>query len=391
MKGIVNVHKAEYGVEPEVVVEVPQVTTLLGSFSDFCSGYALMSTNTQGLRVAVSRRSDSQVHVLNSTKKERKKFQLVAVKARKEDRWCIPVKAICATLQSSDYAVPGFNLTIKGQSAVADPPAITAAITSGVLCALNKLLGYGLVANGMMRIAYSANRFSDTYKARLRDLITIFSAEPGRMIRFDLETYSYDFFPYPFTPESGMCSWFIDCSLPADELSEEVAIFREDAKEAFAALRTELPRSARVRNLPRKEIIQSRALTEDWKRIVSFVTEDSAAADKGYQALLAGDAKTLGRLLASEQQNISHLAGLTSPEVDWLVKRGSEVSGVLGVTEISVGITGTLVALVESGSVEAYREKLEEYERIFGFKPVMREYIPSGSIRIIPEDEYPLI
>ena len=391
MKEIVNVHKAEYGVEPEVVVEVPQVTTLLGSFSDFCSGYALMSTNTQGLRVAVSRRSDSQVHVLNSTKKERKKFQLVAVKARKEDRWCIPVKAICATLQSSDYAVPGFNLTIKGQSAVADPPAITAAITSGVLCALNKLLGYGLDANGMMRIAYSANRFSDTYKARLRDLITIFSAEPGRMIRFDLETYSYDFFPYPFTPESGMCSWFIDCSLPADELSEEVAIFREDAKEAFAALRTELPRSARVRNLPRKEIIQSRALTEDWKRIVSFVTEDSAAADKGYQALLAGDAKTLGRLLASEQQNISHLAGLTSPEVDWLVKRGSEVSGVLGVTEISVGITGTLVALVESGSVEAYREKLEEYERIFGFKPVMREYIPSGSIRIIPEDEYPLI
>ena len=391
MKGIVNVHKAEYGVEPEVVVEVPQVTTLLGAFSDFCSGYALMSTNTQGLRVAVSRRSDSQVHVLNSTKKERKKFQLVAVKARREDRWCIPVKAICATLQSSDYAVPGFNLTIKGQSAVADPPAITAAITSGVLCALNKLLGYGLDANGMMRIAYSANRFPDTYKARLRDLITIFSSEPGRMIRFDLETYSYDFFPYPFTPESGMCSWFIDCSLPADELSEEVAIFREDAKEAFAALRTELPRSARVRNLPRKEIIQSRALTEDWKRIVCFVTEDSAAADKGYQALLAGDAKTLGRLLASEQQNISHLAGLTSPEVDWLVKRGSEVSGVLGVTEISVGITGTLVALVESGSVEAYREKLEEYERIFGFKPVMREYIPSGSIRIIPEDEYPLI
>ena len=391
MKGIVNVHKAEYGVEPEVVVDVPQVTTLLGAFSDFCSGYALMSTNTQGLRVAISRRSDSQVHVLNSTKKERKKFQLVAVKARKEDRWCTPVKAICATLQSSDYAVPGFDLTIKGQSAVADQPAITAAIASGLLCALNKLLGYGLDANGMVRIAYSANRFSDTFKARLRDLITIFSAEPGRMIRFDLETYSYDFFPYPFTPESGMCSWFIDCSLPADELAEEVAIFRDDAKEAFTALRTELPRSARVRNLPRKEIIQSSTLTEDWKRIVCFVIEDSATAEKGYQALIAGDARTLGRLLSSEQQNISHLAGLTSPEVDWLVKRGSEVSGVLGVTEISVGITGTLVALIASGSVEEYREKLEEYERIFGFRPVMREYIPSGSIRIIPEDEYPLI
>ena len=101
----------------------------------------------------------------------------------------------------------------------------------------------------MVRIAYSANRFSDTFKARLRDLITIFSAEPGRMIRFDLETYSYDFFPYPFTPESGMCSWFIDCSLPADELAEEVSLFRAEAKEAFARLKEIAPKSSTSEHL----------------------------------------------------------------------------------------------------------------------------------------------
>ena len=95
MKGIIDIHKAEYGVTPDVVVEVPQVTTLLGAFSEFCSGYALMSTNTQGLSVALSRREDTQVHILNSTKKERKKFQLIGIKARKEDKWCTPVKSVC--------------------------------------------------------------------------------------------------------------------------------------------------------------------------------------------------------------------------------------------------------------------------------------------------------
>ncbi len=391
MKGIIDVHKAEYGVEPDVVVEVPQVTTLLGAFSEFCSGYALMSTNTQGLRVAITRRQDSQVHVFNSTKKERKKFQIVGMKARKEDRWCAPVKSICQVLLSSELEVPGFNLTIKGQSAVADPPAITAAISSGLIVALDKMLGYGLDVNRMVRLAYNANRFSDTYKSRLRDLITIFSAEPGKMIHFDLETYDYSFFPYPFTPESGVASWFIDCSLPADELSEEVAIFRVDAAQAFQKLREGLPKGTKVRNIGRKDIIQNTNLTEDWKRIISFVIEDSAAAEKGYEYLLSGDVKQLGKLLSNEQRNISHSAGLTSPEVDWLVKRGGESDSIFGATEISVGITGTLVFLIDSAKEDLFGEKLVEYERIFGFQPVMREYIPSGSIRIIPEDEYPLI
>ena len=391
MKGIVNIHRSEYGAEPEIVVEVPQVTTLLGAFSEFCSGYSLMSTNTQGLRVALTRRSDTQVHIFNSTRKEKRRFQLAAIKARKEDRWCTPVKSLCQMLLSSELPVPGFDLTIKGQSAIADPPAITAAVTAGLLAALNELLGYGLGPNNMVRLAYNSNRYSDVYRSRLRDLITIFSSEPGKMLRFDLESYDYSFFQYPFVSGSGIGSWFVDCSLPAEELAEEVAIFRGEARKAFAALKESMPKGTRLRTVTRKEVIENRALSEEWKRIIIFVLEDSAAAEKGYSALLNKDAGALGRILSAEQSNLSNLAGLTSPEVDWLVKRATEAKGVDGMTEISVGITGTLVALVDAGCEKQYSEKLAEYERIFGFKPVMREYTPSGSIRIIPEDEYPLI
>ena len=391
MKGIVNVHKAEYGSEPAVVVEVPQVTTLLGAFSEFCSGYALMSTNTQGLRVALSLREDSQVHIFNSTAKERKKFQLLAIRPRREDKWCTPVKSICQMLQSMDMTLPGFDITIKGQSAIADEPSVTAAITSGLLLAINEVLGLKLEPNEQMRIAFNSNRYSDVYKSRLRDLITIFSSEPGKMLRFDLESYEYSSFPYPFTANSNTGSWFIDCALPADELSQEVSIFRKDAKEAFECLKSEMPKGTKMRSVSRKDIVENRALSEDWKRIITFITEDSIAAEKGYDALLSGDSKQLGKVLSAEQHNISQLTGLTSPEVDWLVKRGSEMSNVWGVTEISVGITGTLVALMDKEAEVPFREKLAEYERIFGFRPEMREYIPSGAIRIRRADEYPFI
>ena len=42
------------------------------------------------------------------------------------------MKSICQVLQASELSVPGFDLTIKGQSAVADAPSITAAITAGL-------------------------------------------------------------------------------------------------------------------------------------------------------------------------------------------------------------------------------------------------------------------
>ena len=121
----------------------------------------------------------------------------------------------------------------------------------------------------------------------------------------------------------------------------------------------------------------------DYKRIITFILEDSAAAYKCYEELLKGDAVAVGKILTAEQRNLSELAELTSPEVDWLVKRGIETQGVKGVTEISVGISGTLVALIEDGAEEQYRAQLEEYERIFGFHPIMREYVPSGSIKVI--------
>ncbi len=392
MNGIVKVHSEEYGVMPEVVVEVPQVTTLLGAFSEFCSGYALMSTNTEGLRVSVSRRSDSAVHVLNSTKKERKRFQLMAIRPRKEDKWCTVVKSVCQMLQAAELSFTGFNLVFKGQSAVADPPAITAALSAGLIMALDKLFGFGLNRNTAMRLAYNSNRYSDSYQSRLRDLITIFTAEPGKMIHFDLDSYDYSFYDYPFVKGSGIGSYFIDCALPADELSEEVALFRRTAAKASAVLKSELPKGYKLRTLTKKELLQNHpSFPEDWKRMITFILEDTAAANRGLECLKTRDAEAMGKLLSDEQRDIQNLAELTSPEVDWLVKRGAESEYIRGVTEVSVGITGTLVVLIDDGSEELYRKQLEEYERIFGFHPVMREYIPSGSIKVIPENEYPLI
>ena len=389
MDGTAKAHQGEYGVQPGVLVEVPQVTTLLGAFAEYCGGYALMSTNDHGLRVAISKRDDNTVRVFNATKGERKKFQLSALKERKEDKWASIVKAVCQVLISAEIPISGFDMTFKGQSASADAPSITAAIVSGMIYGLNSLDSLGLDANTMMRLSFGANRYISKYGSRLRDLITLFTAVPGRIIFFDLESYDYDSYSYPFTSGSGIGSYFIDCSLPEDELSAEVEIFRDNCTKAAKLTKEALSYGEKLKGLTERGIRHLHLpLSEDMKRTISFVVEDSAFARKGLDAIKAKDATAFGKIFTAEQRNISELADLTSPEVDWLVKRGIEAAGVKGITEISVGISGTLVALIEKDAVEQYRAQLEEYERIFGFHPIMREYVPSSGLRIIDADEY---
>ena len=185
MDGIGKAHSQEYGVSPAVIVEVPQVTTILGAFSEFCQGYAIMGTNSHGLRVAMSPREDSSVRIFNaSSGTERKKFQLTAIRQRKEDKWGQVVKAICQNMIAAGLGINGFDMTFKGQSADADSPTLTGALVSGMIMALNKLYNLGCDKSEMIRLAYGANRFATVYASRLRDLITIFTAEEGKVIFF---------------------------------------------------------------------------------------------------------------------------------------------------------------------------------------------------------------
>ena len=184
-------HRNEYGEEPEVVVDVPGVMTILGSYSDYCDGYALMCTNTQGLRLAISRRTDNTVKVYNHTIQDRKKFQLSGLKCKSDDKWISTVKAVFIALQHDGITLPGMDISITGRTAHSDYDTLSAAVAAGFLIAFNDLLDLSLSLNDMLRIAHAANSYSNG-SSRLRDLLTLFIIKKKELVLFDLETYSYE-------------------------------------------------------------------------------------------------------------------------------------------------------------------------------------------------------
>jgi galactokinase len=115
--------------------------------------------------------------------------------------------------------------------------------------------------------------------------------------------------------------------------------------------------------------------------IVEEIRRVSDAAD----ALQRGDIASLSRLIFHSHESLRDLYEISCPELDWLVKRAQEIEGSAGSRMTGLGFGGCTYAVIHRSMVEEYKKRLEEYERIFGFRPVIHEVKLATGTRIVPE------
>ena len=386
MEGVSVYHMEEYGKEPDIVVEVPQVTTLFGAFSEACKGYSLMGLTDHGMRIAITKRSDNTVHIFNYTRQDKKKFVLSSLKYKKEDKWASAFKAILIALQSADFKLYGMDITIKGHTAASDPYCFSYAVFAGMSYALANLNKEKVDTDRLVKICFSANRFDSRYQARLRDLITIFTVKKDTFVFFNLSNYDYKFVDYPFYNRKEVGTYIVDCAIPFQILAPSVEEFRTESFQAMNNLYSVLEnKRVNLFSLSEREIRSlASGLSERERSYCLYIITESILAKKGYEAILKDDYKEYGRLLNLQQRNLINLTELTSPETDWLWKRALEDKKVIGIAQGFVGISGNMFAIIDGiYDVQDNKEKLEEYEHIFGFHPTSRAYLSSDGLRVL--------
>lgn len=382
MEGIGRIHRSEYSKEPQIIVEVPQATTLFGAFSEHCNGSSVVCTNSQGIRISISRRDDNTVRVSNATKQDRKKFQVTSIKYRTEDRWANTVKAMIQAMIADGCRFPGMDIVLKGPALLSDPPHLAATVFSGIFYALDNLFSLGLDVSDMLRMLPAANSFSSMYSARVKDVIAVFLSRPETIMFFDIGMGRYSFHPYPFN--GNLRSLILECSIPVSVFYDEVEAFRRESRDAILKVRKKKP-GAVLTEMQEREI---RRLTSEFpekeRNYVSYLVQSSSLSKSAESAILGSDSDSFAKAMNTEQKIQAKLAELTGPEIDWIVRRLLDSPSIKSVMQISVGVSGTMLVLAEGDEgVEHIRKQMEEYEHIFGFHPRLREFVPSGSLAVL--------
>ena len=361
----------------EIIVRVPGVSTVMGEFSQHCQGHVLCFANSQNLTVRLSDSPDSQVHIHNSFTGDRKRFSLANLKFRKEDKWCNSAKGVFHYLAEAGFRLRAFDIVLEGEVLRNDSPTLVAAISVGICLALRKALGLAISDDDIVLLCYKVCTLFCAENTKYSTIRTMFEAKEGKFLLFDLGTLSCITLDDPFA-DSSQRMLVVDCRIPPEAMREEIRHRHEQAAGAFSLLKSRAPQYS-IRDFPISEL-RDRLIpvAEETRRLCYTLLEDSLAVSSMQRFFERRDCIQIGKNLGRIGKMIRDDLELSCPEMDWMVKRAAEVTGCQGAGILFNGSSAYVLLVMDVTSIDPYMAKLEDYERIFGFKAKVSEVVPCG-------------
>lgn len=364
-----------------ITVRVPGVTTILGEFAYHSRGKVLCCANTQELIVTLSESSDNQVHAFNSFTGDRKKFSITSLKFRKEDKWANYVKGILQQLSENDVQLKPFNVELGGSVLRNDGATLSAAVSVGVCMALKAYLGFEINDRDLAFMCYRSCTFYCGELTKFSTVITMLCAEKGRYILFDMDSLTYSMLDDPFDDEKYSFIT-IDCKIPPTAMREEIIHKHSQVFNSFEKLKKIYPRS--FRDFPISDLVdRTIPLDDESRKVCAAVLEDRFAAANMQKFFSLKSHQMIGKSLTKIGKLLRDDLEISCPEVDWLIKRALEVPSCCGASLVFNGDNIHVAVVMTKKDVSLYDAKLEEYERIFGFKARATELKPCGKCEIV--------
>jgi galactokinase len=360
-----------------VVIRVPGVTTLFGEFSYYCHGRVLCCANDRVLRVSVTRSPDTLVHVHNALTNDRKRFSMSSLKFRREDKWGNYIKGVYLQLADMGIKPVPLDFDLDGPVLKDDSAVLAAAVSVGAALAVLRFIPSELDNSGLAMLCYRCCTSFCGENTKFSTVTAMLSAQAGKYILFDLNSLSYRILDDPF--ENSGCSMIaVDCRIPPMAMREELRNRHTMACESFARLHSVAPNQS-LRDFPLSDLRERiLPLDEETRKTCNAILEDSSAASSMARLFQLRQFSQIGKAIGKMGKLMRDDLELTCPEIDWVMKRATEIPLCHGAGIMFNGDNTYVVAVIDDGAIDQYQQRLDDYERIFGFKPRFQVLKPHG-------------
>jgi len=365
MEEIQILHKEIHGNEPEVAVRVPGKLNLMGEHTEYFEGLVLSVAVNRYMKVAVSRRPDNSLRCYSDNYKERKKSSLSGLKYRREDRWANYVKGAVSVLLQLGCPVKGLDITIQSEIPEQVGLGSSSSLTLAVVTALKQLYEFDISDIQLVESARLAEmKFMKKDPGLTACTISYYSRE-GQALLIDTRTMDMSYIDMDFSPIVLLVT---DSHVPNGNGYGETDELRKDYEVCQTVLNQQ-KKSMSLRDLTAGDLRSGlEGLPEGVRRRCLHIVEENQRVREVRAALDIRDLTTVGKLMNRSHESLRDLLEISCPELDWLVKRANETSGVLGARMVGNGFGGCTINLINANNIPLYDEHLEEYDRIFGFK-----------------------
>jgi galactokinase len=386
MLDIGPIHRKEYELEadrsePVVIAEAPGRIHFLGEHGEPKAGLYLSAAIDRCIRVAASMRKDNSIRFYAADLGERKRTTLINLKFKREDRWANHIKVAVHIFAELGYPVKGLNFTVVGDIPQQIGLASSSAIEVAATIALKGLFQAPMGEKELLSRLSSAQAVFFGKDLSPVDFLILLSARKDQFLLVDEEKLEVR------RIKSTLSKYHIlvmDSRVPRMGVEEELAQRRQDIKKGLDLL-SRKRMGASFRDFATLDLVESMGnLPEQIRRRSMHIVQEIRRVHDAEEAIRREDLPSLSKILFHSHESLRDLYEVSCPEIEWLVKRAQETEGVLGSRMTGQGFGGCTYTFIREDAISQYRSRLEDYERIFGFHPVIYEVKPATCGRITP-------
>ena len=379
------VHRIEYELEndrsePVVIAEAPGRLHFLGEHGELRAGLFLSSAIDRYILVAVSARKDNSLRFYAADLGERKRTTLVNLRYKREDRWANYIKVAIYMFAELGLPVKGLNFTIMGDIPQQVGLASSSAIEAAAVIALKGFFHVNIPDKDLMfRLSASKAAFFGGTCSPV-DYLIAFSAKKDQFLIVDESGLKVKRVKSPLGKFKLI---LMDSRVPRMGVEEELKQRQIDIKKGLDLL-SKKKQGMSFRDFAATDLVESMGnLPEEIRRRSLHIVQEIRRVNDADESLKRMDLSTFTKIISHSHESLRDLYEVSCPEIDWLVKRALEQEGVLASRMTGQGFGGCTYTFIREDAVEEYKKRLEDYERIFGFHPVIYEMKLASGCRVI--------
>jgi galactokinase len=348
------------------IIKSPGRVNIIGEHTDYNLGYVLPASIEKAIYFAVNLNNSEEINIETFlTSPEKITFKLKGQHDPFDSFWGNYFKAVLEILRDRNYPLEGFDCVFGGDIPIGSGLSSSAALCCGFIYALSVVLEKEIPRKEIALIAQGAEH-KIGLNCGLMDQYAVLFGKKGNALFLDCKDLSYKYVPINLKGYS----WVLINS----NIKHNLAVDSEYNKRRASCETVVREVSKKKDNVSSLRDVTSQDL-EDVKNQVTkldftranYVIQENERVLKMIELLNKGKAELVGKVLLEGHWAMSKEFEITTTELDYLVRIGMELDGVIGSRMMGGGFGGCTINLIKTDGIdESVNTILSKYRKETG-------------------------
>lgn len=356
--------QAEFATSPAAIARAPGRVNLIGEHTDYNDGFVFPLAIDRAAWLALRPRADNCVRVISLDMADDQSFDLDDLPRPDATRWIDYIIGVAWALQRGGYPLAGWEGVLAGDVPIGSGLSSSAALELAAARAFYCVSDFDWDAAQMAQIGRAAENEWLGIQTGIMDQMISAAGVAGRALLIDCRSLETTPTPLPATTSIVILDTGTRRGLVGSAYNERRAQCESAARHfGISALRDIDLATFAKRADELEPVIRWRA-----RHVISENERTLRARD----AMLAGDAEALGKLMIASHTSLRDDFEVSSPALDAIVNCANADPSCYGARMTGAGFGGCAVALVRRDDAEDFSRRVGAgYESATGNTPAL--------------------